>query len=168
MSTDPHREAHAIEAELSALRARVRELESQLETMRSEQEVLRRTEQVLHATLDCASDGILAVGECGQVIFTNRLFAKMWRIPPDLMEAADDNELLHFALDQLEQPEDFLARVRELYTSFQPSTDRLTLRDGRVFIRTSQPLVVNDALCGRVWTFRDETPAGAVKLRSHV
>lgn len=154
--------------EIASLRARIAELESQLETMRQQQELLRRKEEVLHATLDSADDGILAVGECGQVIFANRVFARMWRIPPDLMEAADDNELLDFVLDQLEDPEAFLTRVRELYKSCRASTDTLKFRDGRVFVRISQPLVVNDALCGRVWTFRDETPASARRNRVHV
>ena len=167
MSEDVDRDAHALESEVAMLRARVGELESELDTVRNQQDLLKRKEQVLHATLDSANDGILAVGESGQVIFANRLFARMWHIPPDLMEAADDNELVNFVLDQLEQPESFVAKVRELYKSFRASTDTLVFRDGRVFQRTSLPLVIDDVLCGRVWTFRDETPSGAIKNRGH-
>lgn len=147
--------------EVAALRAHVRELEAQYEA-------LRKKEAILHATLNSCDDGVLAVGERGQVVFANRQFQKMWRIPPDLMEAADDNELLNFVLDQLRDPEAFITRVRELYTSPRTSTDKVYFIDGRVFLRTSHPLVVDDVLCGRVWTFRDETPAGALRSRAHV
>lgn len=167
MPEDPNQDTAGLRAEADTLRAKVAGLVAEVDALRQEQDLLRRKEKVLHATLDSADDGILAVGECGQVIFANRGFSKMWRIPPDLMEAADDNELLHFVLDQLEDPNAFLAKVRELYKSYSSSTDTLRFRDGRVFIRTSQPLVVNDMLCGRVWTFRDETPAGAIKGRTH-
>jgi PAS domain-containing protein len=146
--------------EVEELRARVRELESQ-------HEALRKKEAILHATLNVCDDGVLAVNECGQVVFANRQFLKMWRIPPDLVEAADDNEMLNFVLDQLKEPDAFLSRVRELYSSLRTSTDKLHFIDGRVFLRTSHPLVVDDALCGRVWTFRDETPAGALRSRAH-
>ena len=77
------------------------------------------------------------------------------------------HDMLNFVLDQLKEPEAFLSRVRELYSSLRTSTDKLHFIDGRVFLRTSHPLVVDDALCGRVWTFRDETPAGALRSRAH-
>lgn len=160
MSGEVGHDAEGTAPEIAELRARVRELESQYEA-------LRKKEAILHATLNSCDDGVLAVGECGQVVFANRQFQKMWRIPPDLMEAADDNELLNFVLDQLREPEAFIARVRELYTSPRSSTDKLHFIDGREFRRTSHPLVVDDMLCGRVWTFRDETPAGALRSRAH-
>jgi len=163
MSEDGGQDSHALESEVAVWRARAGDLESQVESLRHQEDALRRKEQVLHATLDSADDGILAVGDDGKVIFANRAFAKMWRIPPDLMDAADDNELLKFVLDQLGNPEAFLTKVRELYASYRTSNDTLIFKDGRVFQRTSQPLVVNDVLCGRVWTFRDKSPIGAVK-----
>jgi len=132
---------------------------------RKQQEVanLTRNEEVLHATLNAAADGILAVDTLGHVLVSNRQFAKMWHIPPDLIEAADDNELVKFVMDQLVSPEQFASKVRELYRSYNPSTDILHFRDGRIFTRFSQPLVMGDTLCGRVWTFRDISPHDQVK-----
>lgn len=148
--------------EVETLRARVQELERQRVADEQCLVALRRMETILHATLDSAADGILAVDEKGHVIVSNRQFAKMWRIPPDLIEAGDDNELLNFVLGQLAHPEAFLAKVRELYQSYQASSDTLQFKDGRVFARYSQPLVVDDKLYGRVWTFRDMTASGTV------
>ena len=121
----------------------------------SELEELRERVESLQAVLDSTSEGILAVDEKGRIIFTNKLFAKMWRIPPDLIEASDDDELLAFVLDELNEPEAFLSRIRDLYESFQDSLDTLSFRDGRVFERYSQPLVRQNKLDGRVWSFRD-------------
>jgi len=162
MSSCEEQPSKNVEGDLAALRWRVSELESLL--TRKEQLIanLARKEEVLHATLDSTADGILAVDECGHLITSNRQFAKMWRIPPDLIEAGDDNELLNFVLDQLENPEQFLYKVREIYRSYNASNDTLHFRDGRVFIRSSLPLVMGDTLCGRVWTFRDVTPSAMV------
>lgn len=150
-------------AELAELREKVAALEALAEKHKQRERMLRQKEEVLHATLDSAADGILAVDESGRVIFSNKQFAHMWRIPPDLIEAGNDNELLEFVLDQLENPEEFLSKVRELYQSFRSSVDTLRFRDGRVFERHSRPLVLENKLAGRVWTFRDVTAAAKVE-----
>ncbi len=135
----------------------VRELKGRIAELEERERLMRQKERVLYATLDSAADGILAVNEEGHVVFANRQFAHMWHIPPDLIEAGDDNELLEFVLDQLLDPDEFLARVMELYASFSESSDTLHFKDGRVFERHSLPLVIDDGLCGRVWTFHDVT-----------
>lgn len=146
----PPGDSDALLKEVDALRARVAHCEQT-------EKLLRQKEAAIEAVLDSAVDGILAVDENGGVLFSNRQFARMWRIPPDLVEAGDDNELLQFVLDQLADPEEFLSKVRELYKSPRQSLDILHFRDGRIFERYSLPLVIDDRPCGRVWTFRDVT-----------
>jgi hypothetical protein len=90
-------------------------------------------------------------------MFSNRQFARMWRVPPDLIEAGDDNELLEFALDELIDPDAFLTRVHQLYQSIEDDYDILHFKDGRKFERYSRPLVIKDQVLGRVWSFRDIT-----------
>jgi PAS domain-containing protein len=145
--------------ELGELHAKVKELEVLAEHHKVRERILRQKEEVLHATLNSATDGILAVDEKGHVIFSNKQFERMWRIPPDLIEAGDDNELLTFVSDQLSNPEEFLGKVRELYRSYRSSNDLIHFRDGRIFERSSLPLVIEDKLSGRVWTFREVTGA---------
>jgi two-component system, sensor histidine kinase and response regulator len=137
-------------------------LEAELASIRAERDafaerlnVITERAAILHATLESAVDGVLAVDEEGKVLYSNRIFANMWRIPPDLIEAADDNELLNYVLEQLVNPDAFLARVRELYQSIRSDCDILHFRDGRVFERHSKPLVRKDQVLGRVWCFRD-------------
>jgi PAS domain S-box-containing protein len=119
---------------------------------------LERAVSLLKATLEASADGLLVVDRAGKVAAHNQRFGELWRIPPELAERGDDQELIDFVLDQLEDPEGFLARVQQLYK--QPdaeSFDVLRFRDGRVYERLSRPQRVGDDVVGRVWSFRDAT-----------
>ena len=149
------------QSKVEALRTKVENLEQLLERHKRREKVLRAKEQVLHAAIDSAADGILAVDEGGHIILSNKQFSKMWHIPPDLIETGNDEEVIQFVLDQIKEPEAFLAKIRELYTSFHVSSDTIHFLDGLVFERDSHPMVIEEELCGRVWTFRDVTPRDA-------
>jgi PAS domain S-box-containing protein len=120
-------------------------------------EELRRTHQMLRATIESTADGILVVDNNGQTTYTNARFAEMWRIPENLLATRSDQQLLAFVLDQLVDPEAFLSKVRELYLTDRESFDTLQFKDGRVFERYSRPLLNDEGIAGRVWSFRDVT-----------
>ncbi|MEX2247829.1 MAG: EAL domain-containing protein [Dehalococcoidia bacterium] len=119
---------------------------------------MRAASRVLRATLESTEDGILVVDGGGKVIYANERMARLWRIPPDLLAAGDDAALLAHVLDQLTEPDAFLAKVNELYASLDESMDSIAFRDGRVFERYSRPLLEQrGGASGRVWSFRDVT-----------
>jgi PAS domain S-box-containing protein len=112
---------------------------------------------LLSATLEATADGILVVDGHGHVVTCNQNFSRLWRIPPQLLERqADDEPLLAYVASQMKEPEEFVARVNEIYG--QPeveSHDIIHCSDGRVFERHSRPQRVDDVIVGRVWSFRD-------------
>ena len=121
------------------------------------EEALRYSEVQLQVILESTADGILAIDNMGKVIKTNKRFAELWRIPQDLFDTRDDNAIINYVLNQLVNPEEFLAKVRLLYQSTAEDSDMLVFKDGRIFERFSAPLFMSDSSIGRIWSFRDVT-----------
>ncbi len=112
----------------------------------------------LQTTLDSTADGVLVVDREGKIVFFSKQFAKMWKIPERILESKDDDKALTFVLDQLEDPESFLNKVRELYAHPEAeSFDTLEFKDRRIFERYSRPHILKNEIIGRVWSFRDVT-----------
>jgi len=93
----------------------------------------------------------------GKVIKANRRFAELWRIPQSLMDAGDDRALLDFVLKQLSNPDAFLQKEQSLYNTDAVEMDTLAFKDGRIFERYYFPMMMEGAVLGRVWSFRDIT-----------
>ena len=117
---------------------------------------LRTSLSLLHASLDSTVDGILIVDRAGRIARWNRRFKEMWGVPDEILDAGDDDAAIAHVLSQLEDPDQFVAKVRELYAHPGDSSfDRLEFSDGRTYERYSQPQRLGDEVVGRVWSFRD-------------
>jgi len=113
---------------------------------------------LMKATLESTADGILVVNRDGGIVTYNEQFIRMWKIPREVLQSKDDEEALRFVRLQLKDPEQFLARVQNLYAQpDQESVDLIEFLDGRVFERLSKPQLLKETAVGRVWSFRDIT-----------
>ncbi|HEX2191262.1 MAG TPA: PAS domain S-box protein [Longimicrobiaceae bacterium] len=123
------------------------------------EEQLRFQKTLLEAQGEASIDGILVISDAGEILSSNGRFAEMWGIPPEVTATRSDDEALRYVLDQLEDPDAFLARVAELYGNQDArSAEEVRLRDGRVFDRYSAPVKDGDGrYYGRIWWFRDIT-----------
>ena len=124
---------------------------------RKAEEALLKNQELLKTTLESTADGILVVGVKGNVLHTNARFAEIWRIPKTILDSRDSNTLLEFVLSQLVDPKGFLKKVKHLYETSEEDFDTLKFIDGRYIERFSRPLIQNDTVVGRVWSFRDIT-----------
>src|SRR5215471_12786336 len=136
------------------------ELRIENQARRQAENRLEHTISLLHATLDSTADGILVVSVDGKVTSCNKKFVEMWRLDCHTSVERDDESLLSQVSDQLQDPEEFLDKIRVLYAdAAATSFDVLFFRDGRIFERYSQPQLLHGEITGRVWSFRDVTQA---------
>lgn len=127
---------------------------------------LRQALSLHRAMLDATEEGVLAVDLEGNVISCNERFLEMWGIPSEIAEASDDETLLDFAANQLEDPVSFREKVDQLYEDPQAeSFDTLRFKDGRRFERVSKPQRLDGEVIGRVWSFRDVTRHARIQER---
>jgi diguanylate cyclase (GGDEF)-like protein/PAS domain S-box-containing protein len=130
---------------------------------------LKTTIAVLKAQQDAMLDGILVIDREGRVMSYNRRFLEIWRIPDQAASTGDDNELLGYAAELVEDWDEFINLVSHLYSN--PDEVRLNdivrLKDGRLLARNSVPVRVGNSVAGRAWYFRDVTEEKAAeKLQS--
>jgi PAS domain S-box-containing protein len=122
------------------------------------EEAREHSVSLLQAALESTADGILVVDNQGKIVIFNEPFTQLWRIPESILASRDDQQALAFVLDQLKEPERFLAKVQELYAHPEAdSFDVLEFKDGRLYERYSRSQRIEGRPVGRVWSFRDVT-----------
>ena len=129
-----------------------------IDELRVKQVELEKTVSLLRGTLESTADGILVVSNEGNIESFNKRFTELWGIPDSIIASSDDDRAVAFVLDQLKSPDEFLRKVRELYSDPDAeSFDVLEFKDGRFFERYSRPQKIGEKSVGRVWSFRDIT-----------
>ncbi len=119
---------------------------------------LRHSVSLLQSTLESTADGILVVDLAGHVVSYNQKFITLWNLPDEIIQSKEDDALRQFMTTKLRLPEQFAARVAELYADPKAEAfDVLEFKDGRIFERFTRPQLVEDKPAGRVWSFRDVT-----------
>ncbi|MEH2005888.1 PAS domain S-box protein [Nostoc sp.] len=129
---------------------------------------LHRINALLQAQQEASIDGILIINQNRTIESSNHKFSQLWQISAALLQTRDDRQLLGWVLDQLINPDEFLAKVEYLYQHPQESSrDEIFLKSGKIFERYSAPVCKEQGACGeisssgdyygRIWYFRDIT-----------
>lgn len=122
------------------------------------EENLKSSLSLLKSSLESTADGMLIVNGQGKICRLNQRFVEMWRLSDENLSSGDNQMVLSTILSQLSDPDQFMAKIKELYDQPEAhSVDIINFADGRIFERYSQPQKIDDKIVGRVWSFRDIT-----------
>jgi PAS domain S-box-containing protein len=113
---------------------------------------------LLNSTLEATVDGIMVMSKEYEVIKYNNQFLKMHNISEAEMNRMNRRELIEFASKQMNDSEKFLEEIHmnALHPEI-PVENLVEFRDGRKFLRHTQPMMLNEEITGRVFSFRDIT-----------
>jgi len=126
----------------------------QLQTQQRLEEILAE----LRATLESTADGILVCDPDGGIRAFNRLFARLWGLPEELLTRKDDGAIHAFLGHNVLDEVPYQQRLGEIQrTPLLEATDVLVLRNGRVLERLSRPQLARGRPIGRIYLFRDIT-----------
>jgi len=128
------------------------------ERKQAEEALLFKT-ALLEAQAETTIDGILLVDEFDHIVLANKQFGLHFGIPDELLSTRDDLIVRKHVMDQVQEPEPFLARIKYLNSRRdEKSRDELRCKNGKIFDRYSAPLVDSKGRYrGRIWYFRDIT-----------
>src|ERR1044072_9143248 len=82
---------------------------------RGRRDTVRTTIGILKAQQEATLDGILVIDNSGKVLSYNRRFLEIWGIPDQVADEGDDNELLGYAAELVEDWDAFIELVNYLY-----------------------------------------------------
>lgn len=112
------------------------------------------------ATLDSGSEGILLLGEDGEVLSFNDAFVELWQLPRAMVQAGDAGALAIQLAARTTSGSDLDAAIRTGRPADPPRTWIVELLDGRAIEASSRPHRFGTSPA-RAWTFHDVTAAVA-------
>jgi PAS domain S-box-containing protein len=124
----------------------------------AEEKLAYRT-TLLEAHNQASVDGILLVDARGKILSYNERFIEIWNIPQPIVATKDDEAALTFAMSQLVNPQQFIDKVKYLYSHpTETILDDLEFKDGKIVERNGYPVIGRDGIYyAWSWTFKDVT-----------
>lgn len=113
---------------------------------------------LLEATINSTNNGILVTNLKGEILQTNAKFLTLWEIPDQLKTPSNNQLLLKYVVSKTENDVQFINRIEEIYhDQDKDSHDLIYFKNGKIIERTSKPMLVDEKVTGRVWSFLDVT-----------
>ncbi len=150
---------NAMLAQIQARDAALHAAQGQLEQRVAERtRALAASVALLNATLDSATDGIVALDKSGALMCSNARFRAMWRLSEELAARGSAAEIFQEIARQTRDPEAFLRIVRETNRgSLESSFHIVELANGQVFERFTHLQLIEGREAGVVVSYRDVT-----------
>ena len=118
------------------------------------------------ATVESTADGIVVVDMERNVRQLNRRFRELWGLPEARAYVGlGGAPLFAEMLRQTKEPERFTELGRKVFHSGEEANAAVELVDGRVFEVQTNPQIIDGAIAGQVWSFRDVTQREGMKSR---
>jgi len=114
----------------------------------------------LQATLESLGDGILVADLRGRIRNFNRRFADLWEVPDEMLAGRQDDAVLDWMRASVVDPARYMRRLAAIDdATMLRASDVVTLRSGRVIERVTVPQCSRGRPIGRVYSFREISPA---------
>jgi PAS domain S-box-containing protein len=114
----------------------------------------------LQATLESLGDGILVADLRGRIRNFNRRFADLWEVPEEMLAQREDDAVFDWMRASVVDPARYMRRLAAIDdATMLRASDVVMLRSGRVIERVTVPQCSRGRPIGRVYTFREISPA---------
>ncbi|NJM66021.1 MAG: EAL domain-containing protein [Acaryochloris sp. RU_4_1] len=138
------------------------DIQAQSATTKQLHRDLGQTHAVLKAAMEATADGLLILDAEGRRLHYNLQFLQIWGFsdprPIQLENRGNEPGVPAFMLDQLQDPQAFLAATQRMIDNLESETfDVFFLKDGRVLERYTCPYWMSDRPMGKVLSYRDVT-----------
>ncbi len=116
---------------------------------------LSDSERVLRATLNATDNGILVVDYDGHILEANDMYFNMWNIPRDVNGLDMESNNVEFIKKQVLDSGPFGGWMDSVSRTTAAGHYIVNLTDERVVYILYTPLMNEEDMVGRVWSFRD-------------
>lgn len=119
---------------------------------------LKYSHSLLNAAFNATADGMVIIDRDGFVSGFNQRFLDLWKVSADQIGKKKAADVLNLFASQVSDPASFTAKIGELFANPESETHEvIEFTDGRVYERTSKPQRLDNAIVGRVCSYRDVT-----------
>jgi PAS domain S-box-containing protein len=121
---------------------------------------LRTTQTRLSTLITNLQKGVLVEDENRKIILVNQLFCEIFNISanPEELIGMDCSQSAEQSKSLFENPDEFVAKINDILVRQEICVEeKLTLKDGRIFLRDYIPIFLEGVYRGHLWEYTDIT-----------
>ncbi len=121
---------------------------------------LRTTQTRLTTLITNLQKGVLVEDENRKIILVNQLFCEIFNLSanPEELIGMDCSQSAEWSKSLFENPDEFVAKINAILVKQEICVEeKLTLKDGRIFLRDYIPIFLEGVYRGHLWEYTDIT-----------